>query len=92
MSTTEELHVLELVIENPGMHLTEMKKELHARGTDVDESTTFRLLKELKFSRKKMRLVAIQQSEELKESQGSALHRQAHGTRSACLQYYSSIY
>ena len=66
MSTTDELHLLELVIENPGMYLTEMKKELHARGTDVDESTICRFLKESKFSRKKMRLVAIQQSEELR--------------------------
>lgn len=66
MSTTDQLHLLELVIENPGMYLTEMKKELHARGTDVDESTICRFLKESKFSRKKMRLVAIQQSEELR--------------------------
>ena len=27
-----QLYLLELVIENPGMYLTEMKKELHARG------------------------------------------------------------
>ena len=39
MSTADQLHVLELAIENPGIYLTEMKKELHARGTDVDEST-----------------------------------------------------
>jgi hypothetical protein len=55
MSITDELHPLELVIENPGMYL---------RGTDVDESTIYRFLNESKFSRKKMRLVAIQQSEE----------------------------
>ena len=66
MSTTDELHLLELVIENPGMYLTEIKKKLHARGTDVDESTICRFLKESKFSKKKMRLVAIQQSEELR--------------------------
>ena len=65
MSITDQLHLLELVIENPGMYLTEMK-ELHARGTNVDESTICRFLKESKFSRKKMRLVAIQQSEELR--------------------------
>ena len=47
--------------------LTEMKRELQVRGTDVDESTICRFLKESKFSRKKMRLVAIQQSEELKQ-------------------------
>ena len=66
MSITDQLHLLELVIENPGMYLTEMKKELHARGTNVDESTICRFLKESNFSRKKMRLVAIQQSEELR--------------------------
>lgn len=43
-----------------------MKKELHARGTDVDESTICRFLKQFFFSRKKMRLVAIQCSEELR--------------------------
>ena len=66
MTITGQLHLLELVIENPGMYLTEMKKELHTRGTDVDESTICRFLKEANFSRKKMRLVAIQQSEELR--------------------------
>ena len=66
ISITDELHLLELIIENPGKYLTEMKKELHVRGTDVDESTICRFLKESKFSRKKMRLVAIQQSEELR--------------------------
>ena len=66
MSITDQLHLLELVIENPGMYLTEMKKELHARGTNVDESTICKFLKESNFSRKKMRLVAIQQSEELR--------------------------
>ena len=52
MSTTE-LHLLEMVIENPGMYLTEMKKELHTQVTNVDESTICRLLKESKFSTKK---------------------------------------
>ena len=66
MTITDQLHLLELVIENPGMYLTEMKKELHTRGIDVDESTICRFLKEANFSRKKMRLVAIQQSEELR--------------------------
>ena len=66
MSITDQLHLLELVIENPGIYLTEMKKELYARGTNVDESTICRFLKESKFSRKKMRLVAIQLSEELR--------------------------
>ena len=45
MSTADQLHVLELAIENSGKYLTEMKKELHARGTDVDESTICRFLK-----------------------------------------------
>ena len=66
MSTADQLHVLELAIENPGIYLTEMKKELHARGTDVDESTICRFLKQSNFSRKKMRLVAIQRSEQLR--------------------------
>ena len=52
-----QLYLLELVIENPGMYLTEMKKELHARG---------RRIKEANFTKKKMRLVAMQRSEELR--------------------------
>ena len=66
MSITDQLYLLELVIENPGMYLTEMKKELHARGINVDESTICRFLKEANFSKKKMRLVAMQRSEELR--------------------------
>lgn len=66
MSANDQLHLLELVLENPGMYLKEMKKELQARGTYVDESTVCMFLKESRFSRKKMRLVAIQQSEELR--------------------------
>ena len=42
MTITDQLHLLELVIENPGMYLMEMKKELHTRGTDVDEPTICR--------------------------------------------------
>lgn len=66
MSANDQLHLLELVLQNPGMYLKEMKKELQARGTYVDESTICMFLKESRFSRKKMRLVAIQQREELR--------------------------
>ena len=66
MSTTDELHLWNCRKSWHGMYLTEMKKELHVRGADVDESTIRRFLKESKFFRKKLRLVTIQQSEELR--------------------------
>ena len=47
MAITDQLFYLtDLVIKNPGMYLTEMKKELHARGINVDESTICWFLKE----------------------------------------------
>ena len=54
MSTIDELYLLELVIENPAMYLTEVKKELQA-----DESTICRFIEESNFSRKKMKLRGI---------------------------------
>ena len=66
LSGADELHILELVIENPGIYLSELKAELIARGTEADESIICRFLKSSGFTRKKMRVVAIQRSEELR--------------------------
>ncbi len=66
ISRADQLHILELVIEKPSIYLHELKLELQARGTHVDESTICRFLHQSRFSRKKMRMIAIQQSEELR--------------------------
>jgi len=66
LSSADELHILELVIENPGIYLSELKVELMARGTTADVSTICRFLKSSGFTRKNMRDVAIQCSEELR--------------------------
>ena len=62
----DQLHILELVLEKPGVYLHELKLELQARGTDVHESTICRFLQRANFTHKKMKLIAIQQSEELR--------------------------
>ena len=66
LSGADELHILERVIENAGIYLSELKAELIARGTEADESIICRFLKSSGFTRKKMREVAIQRSEELR--------------------------
>ena len=50
----------------PGIYFHELKLELQARGTFVDESIVCRFLKASNFSRKQMRKVAVQQPEELR--------------------------
>ncbi len=61
LSRADQLHVLELVIEKPSIYLHELKLELEARGTHVHVSTICRFLHQSRFSRKKMRMIAIQQ-------------------------------
>ena len=62
----DQLHILKLVLEKPGVYLHELKLELQAWGTDVYESTIGRFLQRANFTHKKMKLIAIQQSEELR--------------------------
>ena len=62
----DQLHILELVPENPGIYLHELKLELQAQGTDVHKSTIYRFLQRANFTHKKMKLIAIQQNEELR--------------------------
>ena len=66
LSSADKLHILELVLERPGIQLQELSSELCARGTLVCESTNCRFLQKSNFSRKKMTLIAIQQSEALR--------------------------
>ena len=54
---------LELLIDKPSMYLSELKKELLFRGTNVHISTICRFIQSANFTRKKMRLIAAQQSE-----------------------------
>ena len=63
---TDQLHILELLLENPSMYLAELKRGLYSRGTDVHISTIYRFLQSSNFSKKKMRLIATQQSDELR--------------------------
>ena len=48
------------------IYLHEHKFELKTRGTHVHESTICRFLQQAKFTHKKMKLIVIQQSEELR--------------------------
>ena len=63
---TDQLHILELLLESPSMYLAELKREMYSRGTDVHISTICRFLQSSNFSKKKIRLIATQQSDELR--------------------------
>ena len=65
ISEFDELVLVQCVSEKPSMYLHELQNELFcATGTWVDCATVCRTLKRLGFSRKKIRYVALQQSEE----------------------------
>ena len=49
----DQLHILELVLENPGIYLHELKLELQAQGTNVHESIICRFLQLANFTHKK---------------------------------------
>lgn len=53
LSRAHQLHILEMIIEQPSMYLGEMKKELYSQGVQVDESTICRFLKKSGFQEKK---------------------------------------
>ena len=59
--------VLEVVISRPGIYLREVREELRqTTGTNVNESTICRFLKESGFTRQKMKLAAKQRSDLLR--------------------------
>ncbi len=65
LSEFEEVLIVQRVFEKPSMYLYELQHELlSSTGTWVDCATICRTLKRLGFSRKKIRYVALQQSEE----------------------------
>lgn len=64
LSDYEELLVVQCIIEKPSTYLYELQNELvTTTGTWVDCATICRTLKRLGFSHKKIRYVALQQSE-----------------------------
>ena len=66
LSKTDQMHILEAALENPSIYLHELKFELQARGTHVHESTLRRFLLRANFTHKKMKLIPIQQNEQLR--------------------------
>ena len=59
--------ILELVMEHPGIYLSELKHEIfEANGTEVCLSTICRFLHSCGFSRKKIRNIALQRNEEVR--------------------------
>ena len=65
LSEIDQIFVLELVLERPGVYLREIQWELVARGTVVHESTICRGLQQCGFTRTKLKLVVAQRSEDL---------------------------
>ena len=60
----EELCIVESLLANPAMYLSELQEELfQTTGLKVSISTIFRTVRRLGFTRKKLRNVALQQSE-----------------------------
>ena len=67
LTDIDKLICLELVIDSPGIYLTEIRQKLtEETGTDVNESTICRFLHVSGFSRQKMVTVAIQRSDLLR--------------------------
>lgn len=61
----EEMSLIQSLLNKPEMYLKELRQELiEISGTDVSVSTICKTLKRLGFSRKKLRQVALQRSEE----------------------------
>ena len=61
----EEMSLIQSLLNKPEMYLEELRQELiEISGTDVSVSTICKTLKRLGFSRKKLRQVALQRSEE----------------------------
>ena len=59
--------ILESLLDNPGIYLHEIKKQLiEETGTDVDISTICRFIKNSNFTRKRIQVIAKQRSDELR--------------------------
>ena len=63
LTSIDKLHILEVVLQKPGIYLREVQDELsHLTGTLVDVSTIMRFLHDSGFTRQKMIIRATQQS------------------------------
>ena len=61
----DEDTIIELLMDNPAMYLDELQQELHqSTGTWTSISTIFRTIRRLGFTRKMLRHIAMQQSDE----------------------------
>ena len=64
----EEMSLIQSLLSKPEMYLEELRQELiQITGTDVSLSTICKTLKRLGFSRKKLKQVALQRSEEQRQ-------------------------
>ena len=65
LDSFEKMSLIQSLLNKPDMYLEELRQELiQIFGTDVSLSTICRTLKRLGFSRKKLRQIALQRSEE----------------------------
>ena len=60
----EQLILLRLILESPGIYLYEVQRELHDHGIDVSTSTICRTLRFMGCTRQRIQRVALQRSDE----------------------------
>ena len=69
LTVYEETALVQALLSKPDMYLEELRQEIiQSTGTDVSTSTICRTLKRLGFSRKRLRHVALQRSEEKRKT------------------------
>ena len=66
LSEADQIFVLELILQRPGIYLREVQHELAVRGIEINASTICRFLHRCDFTRTKLKLVASQRSEDLR--------------------------
>ena len=65
LQDTERSEIATILVANPAIYLDELQRELHLKtGTWASISIVFRTIRQMGFTRKKIRHVAMQQSEE----------------------------
>ena len=75
----DEFVLIELVCENPSIHLYEIQTQLlQTTGTDASTATLCRILRHLGFTRKKLKYVALQRSDVLRAEYQSEVSRFDH--------------
>ena len=68
LSVDEEVAVIEAVVENPALYLSDLQQYvLHTMGKSISISTICKLLQKQGFSHKKLSLIAQQRNDELRE-------------------------